>query len=231
MVAALTSQRPKVLFIAGSDTDVGKTYTGCLMAQQFRHSGIRVGVYKPVASGCVDQDGHRHADDAQRLWEAAGRPRDLDAVCPQRFLKPLAPNLAAHDEGRVVDEQRLITGASDWFGQCEVLIVEGAGGLLSPLSDQMLNIDLALALTPMDLIIVVANRLGAIHQALASCAASTSRNLVPKGIILNQVRDADESVQTNAREIAKYTTVPVIAQLRHHETDATILEPFLRTLI
>ncbi len=211
-------KRPEIIFVAGSDTDVGKTYVASLLARQLCHSGKRVGVYKPVASGCVLKDGILESGDAINLWNAAGCPLDLDAVNPQRFMAPLAPKLAASLEDRVVDRSLLVEGAARWYEHCDVLIVEGAGGLMSPIADAVLNIDLAISLAPVSLLIVVANRLGAIHQTLATCAAAEHRGLKPAGIVLSEVvpfeaADRRLALEHNVSEIATYTDVPVLAQI------------------
>src|SRR5262245_30914885 len=91
------------LFITGTGTGVGKTYVAALVARVLRNSGRRVGVYKPVASGCEIRDGRLVSVDAIALWEAAGRPGSLDQVCPQLFAALLAPHLAARAEGRKVN--------------------------------------------------------------------------------------------------------------------------------
>ena len=72
-------------------------------------------------------------DDAVTLWQAAGRPDELDRVCPQRFPAPLAPHLAAAAEGRRLDETLLRTGLDYWRQRSDYVVVEGAGGLLSPI--------------------------------------------------------------------------------------------------
>ena len=83
------------LFVTGTDTGVGKTYVAALIARSLAAGGHRVGIYKPAASGCRYEDRGLIADDAVALWNAAGRPADLEHVCPQRFAAPLAPHLAA----------------------------------------------------------------------------------------------------------------------------------------
>ena len=115
--------------IVGTDTDVGKTYVGSLIARKLVRQGIKVGVYKPVASGCSRERPELVADDAVDLWEAAGRPANLELVCPQRFAAPLAPHAAAAKEGKQVDDALLRDGLRNWTNQCELVIVEGAGGL------------------------------------------------------------------------------------------------------
>src|SRR4051812_47131517 len=98
------------LFITGTGTGVGKTYVGALVARALRDSGKRIGVYKPVASGCELRGGKLFSPDAVTLWDAAGRPGTLEQVCPQMFAAPLAPHLAARLEGRRVDCQQLRDG-------------------------------------------------------------------------------------------------------------------------
>ncbi len=221
------TKRPQIWFVTGSDTDVGKTYIASLLARQLRHSGMRVGVYKPVASGCVEADGKLDSTDARELWQAAGRPLDLEAVCPQRFRAPLAPHRAAAAEGKHVDRERLKSGAEDWFPHCDELIIEGAGGLLSPLASGLLNADLALSLAPLRLVIVVANRLGGIHQALATIAAAERRGLQPAGIVLCEVVSAGTAIDHNADEITQYTDVPIMAQIAYGQTTRINLESCL----
>ncbi|MBL9080470.1 MAG: dethiobiotin synthase, partial [Planctomycetales bacterium] len=132
------------LFVTGTDTGIGKTHVAAMIARALVAQGKRVGVYKPAASGCTrDADGNLTSDDAVQLWEAAGRPGDLEHVCPQRFAAPLAPHLAARAEGRELDFDQLRWGLDYWRPRSDVVVVEGAGGLFSPLSDDRLNMDLA----------------------------------------------------------------------------------------
>lgn len=207
-------------FIVGTDTNVGKTYVAACLARALRAAGVEVGAYKPAASGCRVVDGQLVADDAVQLWEAAGRPGSLDAVCPQRFRAPLAPHLAARAEGREMDRQLLRDGLEYWCARSEVLIVEGAGGLLSPLGDDEFVADLALDFG-FPLIVVAANTLGTINQTLQTIfVARHYRGGQPvAGIILNEVeprdRDEDPSRVSNASEIARHSSVPLLASLAH----------------
>ena len=209
----MTHPKPTMLFFAGTDTDIGKTYAAALVARMFRQEGKAVGVYKPVASGCREEGGALIAEDALELWEAAGCPRTLDAVCPQRFRAPLAPPESAAAEGRSVNEELLLSGVTSWEAESEVLIVEGVGGLFSPIADGVLNIDLVKRWGAM-LIIVSANRLGAIHQSLSTCAAASHHGVTPTGIILCDSTGASElSAASNAKQIARYCDVPILASI------------------
>lgn len=205
-----------ILFIAGTDTEIGKTHVAALLAQQIRNAGLVVGVYKPVASGCeVDANGQLVSDDAVRLWRAAGQPETLEAVCPQRFRAPLAPCTAAIAEGRKVDRSQMLAGARWWQPRCQLLLVEGAGGLMSPLDEGYFNADLARDLNA-HVIIVAGDKLGVINHTLQTLIAARSYNLNVLGVILNRVSGApDDSIQTNAEAIQRYADVPLLSVIEH----------------
>lgn len=212
-------------FICGTSTEVGKTYVAALLARRLAAEGRRVGVYKPVASGCRREGDRVVADDAVALWEAAGRPgpsaASLDEVCPQRFLAPVSPHLAAAAEGKRVDASLLVAGLDAWRQRSDVLIVEGAGGLLTPLSDELYNVDLA-ARFGLPLIVVCDNRLGAINDTLQTL--TTARSLAPglpiAGFVLNQTRPRadDASLATNGRELVARAGVPLLATIEAGQT-------------
>jgi len=204
------------LFVTGTDTGVGKTYVGAMIARELRRAGRRVGVYKPAASGCRRQRGKRISDDAVALWEAAGRPGSLERVCPQRFLAPLAPHLAAREEGKRLDPKLLRDGLEYWRRRADVIVVEGAGGLMSPLGDDEYVADLAYDFG-FPLIVVAPNTLGAINQTLQTLiAAATFRDgLEVAGIVLNHPTPPgdDPSVATNRRELIARCVPPVLAEV------------------
>jgi len=203
----MTTKRTPGLFITGTDTGVGKTHVAATIARRLVADGLRVGVYKPVASGCSrDADGNLISDDARLLWEAAGRPGEPERVCPQQFAAPLAPHLAAHAEGREVHRQRLVDGLRYWQERSEIVLVEGAGGLFSPISDEQLNIDLARELS-YPLVIVAPNRLGTIHGVLSTVIAAYVRRteLTIGALVVNEatVDPSDPSRRSNFAEIRR----------------------------
>lgn len=206
------------LFITGTGTGVGKTYVAALVAESLLAMGKRVGVYKPVASGCELRDGRLQSSDAVALWEAAGRPGTLDRVCPQMFAAPLAPHLAARAEGRRVDQALLRTGLDFWRESCDVVLVEGAGGLMSPVSDDDYNADLADEFG-YRLVVVAANSLGTINATLQTLiVADTFRDgLEIAGIVLNSPYHSagDPSVDSNADELVRRSAPPLLAEVKH----------------
>jgi dethiobiotin synthetase len=203
----MTKRLAPGLFITGTDTGVGKTHVAAAIARALVADGSRVGVYKPTASGCTpDAGGNLISDDASTLWEAAGRPGELERVCPQRFAAPLAPHLAAKAEGREVDKQLLVDGLLYWDERSDLILVEGAGGLFSPISDTQLNIDLAREIG-FPLVIVAPNRLGTIHGVLATVIAIDGRGgeVTIGTLVLNEatVDPSDLSRASNFGEIRR----------------------------
>ena len=200
------------LFIAGTGTEVGKTYVAALIARSLVAAGNRVGVYKPVASGCRRDGNTLIAEDAELLWQAAGQPGEFQRVCPQRFELPVAPPQAAKAEGRQVDRELLRSGLDYWLEQSELVLVEGAGGLMSPLSETDYNIDLA-ADFGLPLVIVAADELGTINATLQTLvtAGAAAPKLPIAGVVLNRIHgEVDESVASNGTELAARCGVPFL---------------------
>jgi dethiobiotin synthetase len=206
------------LFVTGTNTGVGKTYVAALIARSLRDAGVRVGVYKPVASGCEMRAGSLVSPDAVLLWESAGRPGTLENVCPQLFAATLAPHLAARAEGKRVDQVKLREGIDFWHETSDIVLVEGAGGLMSPMSDDDYNADLAAAFG-YPLVVVSANELGTINTTLQTLitASTYCDGLDIAGIVLNSPnrRDDDLSIESNADELARRCVSPLLAIVEH----------------
>ena len=203
------------LFITGTDTGVGKTYVAMLIVRALAAAGHRVGVYKPVASGCRLVGSDLVSDDAQALVDAAGRSDELEQACPQRFAAALAPPQAAAAEGRSVDAAMLRSGLDYWRDSSDVVVVEGAGGLMSPVTEDEYIADLAFDFG-YPLVIVARDALGTINQTLSALivAATFRDGLDVAGIVLNQVSaDADSSTATNHAELAARCHAPLLARL------------------
>lgn len=203
------------VFIIGTDTEVGKTYQACRLAEALVAAGRRIGVYKPVASGASSTS----PSDAQLLQAAARSNIALNRICPQIFSAALAPPVAARMEGSQVDEQKLMAGARWWKSHCDFLIVEGAGGALSPISDSLSVLDLALALQ-LPVVLVAANRLGAVNHVLLTLEALFARALPIAGIVLNELpishSDADRLVRQSNFELLRTTVtsnLPIVESI------------------
>lgn len=210
---------PKFRFlISGTDTGVGKTTVACGLAAAFKARGLRVGVMKPAETGCNSRDGELEALDAIALRNAAESSAPLELICPYRYAAPLAPAAAADLEHRAAPDlhhiglayERLAAGA-------DVMLVEGAGGIAVPITWRENYADLALALN-LELILVVANRLGCINSAALSLDYVARRGLAIKGYILNDI-DAERSLAalTNARSLERLTSVQCLGEISYRE--------------
>ena len=172
--------RSRGLFVVGTDTDVGKTAVAVAIVSELVARGERAGVYKPVASGTPGPGG-----DADRLWQAAGRPRSLGEVCPQAYAAAIAPADAARAEGREVDEALLRTGLEPWLATDGPVVVEGAGGLFSPLGPRTLVADLAREFA-LPLVVVDAARLGLVGRTLVAVRAARAEGLHVAAVVVSQ---------------------------------------------
>jgi len=198
------------LFVTGTDTGVGKTFVACALAAALRARGLRVGVMKPVETGVVCEP-----EDALALRAAAGDPAPLDDVCPYRLRAPLAPAVAARLEGVTLDVDRLVALARRRRREADLLLVEGAGGLLVPIAGRVTWAELASRLG-LPLLIVAANRLGTVNHCALTARAAAAAGLSVRGFVLSRpAPEADESAATNADTIAALTGLPLLAELGH----------------
>lgn len=173
----------KGIFITGTDTGVGKTIVAATLARLLRMNGARVGVMKPVTSGCREEDGQLVSDDALLLCQAAGVPFTED-VAPYRLREPLAPAEAAKCDGVRIDISAIKASFDRLVASCDYLIVEGAGGLMVPLSGGLLIADLARELG-LPLLVVAGPGLGTINHTVLTCFAAQQMGLQVAGVIVN----------------------------------------------
>jgi len=209
------------LYVTGTDTGVGKTAVATAIVRHLVRAGLRVGVYKPVASGTSPDDA---TSDAMRLWEAAGRPGTPEAVCPQSFAAPISPPQSARAAGRTVNEQLLRDGCLVWRDVSDIVIVEGAGGLFSPLGEISLNVDLARDLD-LPLVVVDAACLGAIGRTLAVVRAARAEGLRVAAVVMSHTEPSNPEdtatagpwaiAQASADDVAARISPVPVAVLRH----------------
>ncbi|WP_133480219.1 dethiobiotin synthase, partial [Cognatilysobacter segetis] len=201
--------RMRGLFVTGTDTGVGKTRVATALAHALSLRGMRVRARKPVESGVDARTGPL---DAQALREAAGAHEPLDRVCPLRLRAPLSPERAARLEGVQLDLDDLLASlradADDGF-----VLVEGAGGFLSPIARGALNADLAQALA-LPVLVVAADRLGTLNHTLLTIEAVRARGLAVAAVVLNAPVAGDTREMDNAGELARWLGRPV-ASLPH----------------
>jgi len=197
------------LFISATDTGVGKTFIGCALAQALRTAGWSVAPRKPVESGCLLQDGTLIPADAVALTTAAGLPNaDWTAVNRYRLPDALAPDLAARRVGQPLYLQDLVAAVAVPAGHFR--LTEGAGGLYSPLAEDALNIDLAVAVAD-PVLLVSEDRLGTLSVTLLCLEALTRHGLQLAAVILNRRRADAHPALANAEALARYTDAPILS--------------------
>ena len=197
------------LFVTATDTGVGKTEVACAIVRAARARGEDVVGMKPAQSGHAPGE----ASDAERLLAAAGGVESLEAICPYTFKAPLAPAIAARVEGRSVSLERILDAACALAARHAAVVVEGAGGLLVPLTDRDTYADLATRLGLPALVVARAG-LGTVNHTALTCEALRARRVPLAGIVLNRTAPEDDpSVPHNAAEIERLTGIRVLAVL------------------
>jgi dethiobiotin synthetase len=195
--------RPRVAIgVTGTDTGVGKTVIAGALAAMWRAGGERVGVLKPVETGVTP---HTAPPDATRLRLAAGGVDALDVVCPFVYADAVAPLVAAERAGRPITIADLDAAFLRVARGRDVVIVEGAGGLVVPITDGVTYEDLC-ARWALDIIVVAANRLGVINHAVLTVRSAEAAGLKVVGLVLN-------TVTTAAPDIAEQTNPDVLCKL------------------
>ena len=184
-------------FVTATDTGVGKTFITAALATALRAHGRDVALFKPVQSGAT-------ADDP------SGDAVLLGADCVYGFAASLAPLVAARAEGRTIELEPILARARELAHEHELLLVEGAGGLLVPLADKLDLADLAVALG-LPLVVVARAGLGTVNHTLLTIEAARARGLELAGVVLNG--ESDESTADNATLIEAGSGVRVLAQV------------------
>jgi dethiobiotin synthetase len=174
----------KSIFITGTDTGVGKSIASAAIAMLLRRQGHKVGVMKPVTSGCLERDGVLVSQDAELLSFAAAT--ELNSDCTPYLLRaPLAPSIAASQEGVRIDFQVIREAYQRIAAKSEFVIVEGAGGLMVPLAGGLLMSDLAAHLG-LPIAVVARPGLGTINHTLLTTFSARNLGLEVKGVFINR---------------------------------------------
>jgi dethiobiotin synthetase len=202
------------LALIGTDTGVGKTHTCLLLARALRALGRQVWLHKPVA--CGDWDG-TSSDDGRRLRAACGDGQDPAVVCPCEFPEPCSPHLAAAAAGATLDLDRLADTARRIAQAApDLLLLETAGGLLSPLgSDRRTNADL-LATLGWPALVVTRPHLGTLNHTALTVAEARRHGIPLLGLVVNHHQQVDDSlaVRSAAPELTAITALPLLAEIR-----------------
>jgi dethiobiotin synthetase len=210
--------------ITGTDTEVGKTTFACALAKAFRARGLSVGVMKPAETGCAESDGVLQPADAIALSRAAESGDPIELICPYRCRSPLAPAAAAEADGLEPPAMERIAEAFDRIAKDkDVVLVEGAGGIMVPLTWRENYADLALALD-LEVVVVAANRLGGLNATLLTLDYAARRGLCMRGYVLNQATsETSPASRTNIASLRRLTDAVCLGELRFADVSVTAI--------
>lgn len=175
---------PLSLFVAGTDTEIGKTFVSAALLYGLARHGLRAAAMKPVAAGAYLRDGVWHNEDADQLDAAANVVLPPDLRTPFLLKAPAAPHIVAAQENVTIDIDTIVACHREALTRADVVVVEGVGGFRVPLTDTRDTADLAVALG-LPVVMVVGMRLGCISHALLTADAIAARGLTLAGWVAN----------------------------------------------
>lgn len=209
----------RAVFIAGTDTGIGKTFVSCVLLHALRAAGLRASGMKPVASGCTATPQGLRNDDALALI-AASDPEPAYADCnPFAFLEPISPHIAAAAMGTDVSLAPIQTAHARLAADTDVVVVEGVGGWLAPLSESLLASAIPRALK-IPVILVVGLKLGCLNHAQLSARAIVADGCELIGWIGNRVDPAMQCVEENIATLRSLVPAPCLGVIDHGSTVA-----------
>lgn len=207
------------LFITGTDTGVGKTLIAGTIARILTDSGLKVGVFKPIATGCRHSREGLISSDAEFLAYCSDCDYPLSVVNPVGYATPAAPIVSADYEHREVDFEQISSSYNYICQSCQLVIVEGIGGLRVPITEDIDVLDLAAGLG-LPVVIVSRAELGTINHTLLTIDAMRSKNLKIAGVVINgyDASKAEPAETTAPQVIARCGNVNILAVVPFDET-------------
>jgi dethiobiotin synthetase len=204
--------------ISGTGHGVGKTMAGCAIAFAFKVRGMRVGVMKPVQTGCLEREGRLVAADAEALLAAASSDLSPELACLYRYRSAMAPAAAARaDDAPLPDWARIGRVFREIASHSDMMLVEDAEGLATPLDWQRNYADLAREFD-LSIILIVANRPGFINAASLALDYAAMRKIRVAGFIVNALDpEASASAGRDAEFLGRMTGVTCLGTVRFKE--------------
>ena len=199
------------LFITSTDTGVGKTVIAAAIADYFRRHKVRTGVCKIAATGCERRREGLVSEDAEFLAHCADSSFALDVICPQRYVEPLAPAIAAERANQPLEWPAIQRSLDDIAAASDVIIVEGVGGIMVPMDEQSTVLDVARWLD-LPTVVVARPALGTINHALLTVNALRAAKVPVVGVVINRypAEQPDAAEETNPRAIERWGKVNVL---------------------
>ncbi len=214
----------RLVVLTGTGTEIGKTHVAEAVLLAMKAAGLRVTGLKPVESGV----GSGGVSDASRLRAASTfhvKPFEV------ALAAPVSPHRAARMEGVTLPLEELATAVHAALAQADLVLVELPGGLFTPLAEATLNADFVARLHPDDLLLVAPDRLGVLHDVLATTRAAVAASLTIRGIVLVAPERPDASTGTNAADLGDYTPVPVLATIPRGTPSSLATTPAIALIV
>ncbi len=211
----------QTFFLTGTDTDVGKTLVSAALLQAANAAGLRTLGYKPVASGSEWQEGVLRNRDALILQRYSSVAVEYPRINPLTFEQPTSPHIASQREGREIRFTTLSAGLNTLQQDADWVLVEGAGGWLTPLSEQTLYADWVVQ-QQLPVILVVAMKLGCINHALLTQAAILQSGLPLVGWVANSVSPDPHEYQSYLAYLQQHLACPLLGEIPFIEPPMTI---------
>ncbi|MCW5574507.1 MAG: dethiobiotin synthase [Burkholderiales bacterium] len=202
------------MFVAGTDTGVGKTLAACALLHGFAALGLRAVGMKPVAAGAVRRNGAWHNDDVAQLRAASSVEAGLSSVNPYCFAPAVAPHVAAAEAGVVIRTTTIAAHYARLARVADVVVVEGVGGLLVPLGRRSCASEIPLRLG-IPVVLVVGLRLGCLNHALLTVDALRMHGLRLAGWIANQIDPRMSRKSQNLDTLRQRIGAPLLGLLPH----------------
>lgn len=210
--------RKKGFFITGTDTGVGKTVITAGLAGCLKQRGIDVGVMKPVQSGGIRKGSGLVSADALLVMKTAGINDSLELVNPYCLEAPLAPKVAAGFADIEIKPAGIMSAYQKLRSRHELMLVEGAGGIMTPLAERLLVADL-IVMFGLPVIIVARPSLGTVNHTLLTIEYARSRGIRVAGIVINNLKKEENGMaeKTSPTLIAEFSGLPVLGIVPHAE--------------
>ncbi|URQ61929.1 dethiobiotin synthase [Pantoea alhagi] len=199
-------------FLTGTDTEVGKTVASSALLQAANRAGFRTAGYKPVASGSeMTPEGIRNGD-ALALQRNSSVPLSYEEVNPLVFMEPTSPHIVSADTGQPIEFARLSAGLQTLREKAEWVLVEGAGGWYTPLSEQQTYADWVRE-EQLPVILVVGIKLGCINHAMLSAEAILNAGLPLAGWIANDIQPPGRRHQEYMATLQQRLPAPLLGEI------------------
>jgi dethiobiotin synthetase len=211
-------------FVAGTDTGVGKTLISCALLHGFEAQGKLVSGMKPVAAGA---NANGQNEDVLMLLAASNVAAGHGLVNPYCFPQAIAPHIAARLAGKEIRFARIAESYKKLAALADVVVVEGAGGLLVPLNEQQDGADLIMELD-LPVILVTGMRLGCMNHALLTAEAIKSRGLTLAGWVANVIDAEMKSLEENISALQQRIAAPLLGVVPYlQRADARVAAGYL----